>query len=207
MVLKRSAGGVVAQVWSKSVAHRGGTVCSPLVLEEERMPLVGCPQFEVGVRVDGSDGAVVAEIARGPMWRVELGKRCAIRGRLLGQVGDEPMHRLGVLQVTEQLTRAGAADVAPTQWMVWLNRRDAPALFGDAHGGAIAAGDVRDAGVAERQSRTAASVLATDEVGRCQAAENLARSALTAVEQVGEMGRAQPGPVADQVKRSPLSDC
>ena len=85
----------------------------------------------------------MAEEAGGAAGRVEPGQLAPQSARLDGQLGQEPMDRLGVVLVAQQLAAAGAADVAPVQDGPGVNRRDAPTLAGNGHGGAVAAGQKR----------------------------------------------------------------
>ena len=62
------------------------------------------------------------------------------------------MDGLGVLQVAQQLAAAGAVDVSPGHRDFRLDRRGAPALSGQPHGGPVPAGQHRQPPVGKGQA-------------------------------------------------------
>ena len=90
--------------------------------------------------------------AGGPPGRVELYHLAALATRLIRQHRQEPVDGLGVLQVAQQLAAAGAVDVSPGHRDFRLDRRGAPALSGQPHGGPVPVGQHRQPPVGKGQA-------------------------------------------------------
>ena len=76
---------VVALIGSKLGGHRGGPDRAPLPFEEERLVAFAPAEHTEGVGLNRVESAVEAEVARGPVRRVELEQLTALRPSLVSE--------------------------------------------------------------------------------------------------------------------------
>ena len=158
------------------------------------------PRHAEGVGPHRVERAVVPEEPGGPPGRVELGGLPTLGAALTGQSRQEPVHRLGVLQIAQQLDAAGAGQVAPGQGRCRVQGRNAPPPPGRAHGGAVPSGQQSQPAVGEGQQAAALHHQAGGQVQSPQPFQGLEAPGLLHPQQLPQVGRGQTGPIEEQVQ-------
>ncbi len=205
MVVQGPVGGVVAQVGRDAGRHRNRPHRPPLPLQEEGRHLPLASQHAEGVGPHRVEAVVVPEEAGRPPGRVELYHLAALATRLIRQHGQEPVNGLGVFQVAQQLAAAGAADVAPGHRGLRLDRRGAPALPGQSHGGPVPAGQRRQPPVGKGQAAASFRTRGNYQAQLPEPFQHLVEPGPPHSHQLAQVSRLQPGPVGQQVQGALLA--
>ena len=132
--------GIVADVGSQAAGHCPGPHGPALPLQEEVPGDAATAQHADGVWLDGPQPVAVAEVPGSPVERVQLHNFPPGGAGLLGQGGDEPVHRSGMLDVAEQLAAAPAGNVAPRKGFARVDEGGDPPFPRHPHQGLVPPG-------------------------------------------------------------------
>ena len=114
------------------------------------------------------------------------------------------MHRIGVLNVPEQLTGSCSGDVSPGSGTVRVCKGGAPSLLHRAHGGAIAPCEDREPQVGKDEAATALYNVVDDETQACEPLQKLGDPRPLHLQHPTQVSGRHPGPVGEQVEAALL---
>ena len=120
--------------------------------------------------------------------------------RLPLEDGNEPVDRVGVFDIPEQLAASPAGDVAPVQRGLRVCGRHAPPLPRGAHRGPVSAGEHRQPPVGNGKAVASIDMEIDREAQPLEPHEDAGEHRTVHSKELSQVGGSNPGPVREQVE-------